>query len=139
MWKLHGLLESIISDKRPQLAVELTKKLNKILEIETKLSISFHLQTDGQNKQMSQELEQYLQFFIDYRQKDWPEWLTTAEFAVNNKTYLTTKISLFIANYSRELRMGADIRRKGKVENVTEYTERIKKIQEEAKVILRKT
>ena len=136
---MHGLLESIISDKRPQLAVELTKKLNKILEIETKLSISFHLQTDGQTKQMSQELEQCLQFFIDYRQKDWPEWLTTAEFAVNNKTYLATKISLFIANYSRELRMGADIRKKGKVENVTEYTERIKKIQEEAKVILRKT
>ena len=129
----------MISDKRPQLAVELTKKLNKILEIETKLSISFHLQTDGQTKQMSQELEQYLQFFIDYRQKDWPEWLTITEFAVNNKTYLATKISLFIANYSRELRMGADIRRKGKVENVTEYTERIKKIQEEAKVILRKT
>jgi len=139
MWKLHGLLESVILDKRPQLVVELTKKLNKILEIETKLSISFHLQTDGQTKQMSQELEQYLQFFIDYRQKDWPEWLTTTEFAVNNKTYLATKISLFIANYSRELRMGADIRRKGKVENVTEYTERIKKIQEEAKVILRKT
>jgi len=139
MWKLHGLLESVILDKRPQLAVELNKKLNKILEIETKLSISFHLQTDGQTKQMSQELKQYLQFFIDYRQKDWLEWLTTAKFAVNNKTYLATKISLFIANYSRELRMGADIRRKGKVENVTEYTERIKKIQEEAKVILRKT
>ena len=37
---------------------------------------------------MNQELEQYFQFFIDYRQKDWPKWLATAEFAVNNKTYL---------------------------------------------------
>jgi len=26
-----------------------------------------------------------------------------AEFAVNNKVHLTTKISLFIVNYSREL------------------------------------
>jgi len=47
VWKLHGLLESVISDKGPQFAAELTKELNKILGIETKLSIAFHLQTDG--------------------------------------------------------------------------------------------
>jgi len=33
-----------------------------------------------------------------------------------------------MANYGRELRIGADIRRKGKVEKVTEFTEKIKKI-----------
>ena len=47
-------------------------------------------------------------------QRDWPEWLVIAEFAVNNKVHLATKVSLFIANYRRELRMGADIRRKRK-------------------------
>ena len=47
---------------------------------------------------------------------------------MNNKTYLTTKISLFITNYSRELRMGVDIRRKEKVEKATEFAERIKKV-----------
>ena len=55
---------------------------------------------------MNQELEQY------HRQKDWPEQLVTAEFVVNNKIYSATKVSLFIANYGRELRIGADIRRK---------------------------
>ena len=34
---------------------------------------------------MNQELEQYLRFFVKYRQRDWPEWLVTAEFTVNNK------------------------------------------------------
>ena len=47
--------------------------------------MAFHLQTDGQTKQMNQKLEQYLQFFVDHRQKDWPEWLALVEFAVNNK------------------------------------------------------
>ena len=51
-----------------------------------------------------------------------------AEFAVNNKIYSATKISLFIVNYGRELRMEVDIRKKGKVEKVTEFVERIKKI-----------
>ena len=35
--------------------------------------MAFHPQTDGQIKRMNQELEQYLRFFVDYRQKDWPE------------------------------------------------------------------
>ena len=33
-----------------------------------------------------------------------------------------------MANYGRELRIGADIRRKEKVENTIEFTERIKKV-----------
>ena len=86
---------------------------------------------------MNQELEQCLQFFIDYRQKDQQEQLAIAEFIVDNKTYLVTKISLFMANYGRELRMGVDIRKKGKVEKTTEFAERMKKIQEEASVALK--
>jgi len=38
----------------------------------------------------------------------------TAEFAVNNKIYSVNKVSLFIANYNREMRIGADIRKKNK-------------------------
>jgi len=39
---------------------------------------------------MNQKLEQYLRMFIDYRQKQWPKWLGTAEFAYNNKAYSST-------------------------------------------------
>jgi len=81
-------------------------------------------------------LEQYLRFFIDYRQKDWPEWLVSAEFAINNKIHSTIKISPFIANYGRELRMGIDLRKKGKIEKVTEFAERMRKVQEEAGAVL---
>ena len=48
VWKLHGLPESIVSDKGPQFVVELTKELNKMLGIKTKLSTVFHPQIDGQ-------------------------------------------------------------------------------------------
>ena len=61
-----------------------------------------------------------------------------AEFTVNNKIYLATKVSLFIADYGRKLRMGVNIRRKGKVEKATEFAERIKKVQEEVGAVLRK-
>ena len=50
IWKLHGLPESIVSDRGPQFAAELTKKLNKMLEIETKLLTAFYSQTNGQTE-----------------------------------------------------------------------------------------
>jgi len=139
VWKLHGLLESIVLDRGPQFAAELTKELNRMLGIKTKLSIAFHPQTDGQTERINQELEQYLQFFIENRQKDWPEWLAAAEFAINNKVHMATKVSPFMANYGKELRMGGDIRRKGKMESVTELVERMKKVHKEAEVALKKT
>ena len=50
IWKLHGLPESMVSDRRLYFAVELTKKLNRMLGIKTKLSIAFHPQTDRQTE-----------------------------------------------------------------------------------------
>ena len=43
-----------------------------------------------------------------------------------------------MVNYRRELRMGADIRRKEKVEKVTEFAERMRKVQEKVEVSLKK-
>ena len=43
MWKLHRLPESIVSDRRLQFAVEIIKELNRMLGIETRLSMSYHL------------------------------------------------------------------------------------------------
>jgi len=53
--------------------VGLIKKLNKILGIETKLSMAFHPKTDKQIKKTNQELEQYLRIYINHRQSNWSE------------------------------------------------------------------
>jgi len=42
VWKLHGLLESIIIDRGVQFAAGMMKELNNILEIATKLSTAYH-------------------------------------------------------------------------------------------------
>ena len=57
---------------------------------------------------------------------------------MNNKVHTATKILPFIVNYGRELRMGGDIRKRGKVEKATEFVERIKKVYKEAGVALKK-
>jgi len=42
VWKLHGLPESIISDRELQFAAGLMRELNGILGIKSKLSMAFH-------------------------------------------------------------------------------------------------
>ena len=84
-------------------------------EIETKLLTVFHPQTNSQTEIINQELE------------------------VNNKIYSATKVSLFMENYGRQLRTEADIRRKRKVERAMEFAERMKKVWEKVRVVLRKT
>ena len=108
-----------------------------MLGIEIKLLTVFYSQIDGQTEEMNYESEQYLRFFINHRQKDWLEQLVSAEFTVNN-TYSATKISLFMANYCRELRMRIDVRCKRRMKKITEFVERMKKIQEEVGAALKK-
>ena len=79
-----------------------------------------------------------MRFFIEHRQKDWPEWLVLAEFVVNNKIHTVMKVSPFMANYGKNLRMEGDIRKKEKVKKATEFVERMKKVQEEAGAALKK-
>ena len=109
-----------------------------MLGIKIKLLTSFHPQTDRQTECMNQELKQYLQIFVDYKQKNWLEWLTLTEFIVNNKIYLVANMFLFIVNYGRKLKIGANIRKKEKVEKITKFAERIKKVQIKTKVALSK-
>ena len=139
VWKLHGLPESVISDRGPQFAAEITKKLNKMLGIETKLSTAYHPETDGQTERTNQELEQYLRMYVNYRQNNWVEWLATAEFVFNNKVHTVTKRSLFQVNYEREPRMGFDIRKKGKNEKAEEFVKEMKERHEEARAALVKS
>ena len=41
---------------------------------------------------------------------------------------MTTKVSLFIVNYSRELRIEVDLRRKEKIKKTMEFAERMRKV-----------
>ena len=62
-----------------------------------------------------------------------------AEFAFNNKMHTATKTSPFQVNYRRELRMGFDIRKKGKNKKAEEFAREMKKRHEEAKAALVKS
>ena len=74
--------------------------------------------------------------YVNHRQNNWAEWLAMAEFAFNNKVHMATKSLLFQVNYGRELRMGFDIRKKGKNEKAEEFAREMKESHEEVRVVL---
>jgi len=113
MWKLHGLLKSVILDRGPQFVTRLIRELNKMLGIETKLSTAYHPQTDRQTEWINQELEQYLRMYVNHRQNNWSEWLATTEFVFNNKVHTATKSLLFKVNYGKEPKISFNIKKKG--------------------------
>lgn len=99
IFRLHGLPDTIVSDRGPQFASEFWTNLCHRLRIEPRLSTAFHPQTDGQTEITNASMEQYLRCYVDYLQDDWPQWLPIAEFAANNQVSESTKMSPFFANY----------------------------------------
>jgi Integrase zinc binding domain/Chromo (CHRromatin Organisation MOdifier) domain len=138
VWKLHGLPNSIISDRGPQFAAAFMKELNKLLGITTKLSMAYHPQMDGRTERMNQEIEQYLHMFVDHHQTNWPKWLAIAEFSYNNKFQSSTLMSPFYANYGYHPCMGIEPRRQVKVQSVDDFLKQLKKVQEETEAALHK-
>jgi transposase InsO family protein len=57
VWKLHGLPNSMLSDRRPQFVAEFMRELYHLLGITISLSTAYHPQLDGQTERVNQELK----------------------------------------------------------------------------------
>jgi len=98
VWRLHGLLKHITSDRELQFASAFSRALNDKLSIGLRISTAHHPQTDGLSKRAIQTLKQYLRIFCYDRQDRWARWLPLAEFAYNS-TSMTHRYSPFRSLY----------------------------------------
>ena len=87
-----------------------TKDLYRLLGIKMNPSTAYHPQTDSQTEHINQEVEQYLQLFVNYHQDDWVEWLPLAKFSYNDKVHSSTGYSPFFLNYGQHPRKSMDPR-----------------------------
>ena len=110
VWRMHGLPNTIVSDRGTQFASQLFQHLCKILKITSKMSTAFHPQTDGQTENANQEMERYLRTYVSQNQDDWDLLLPSAEFAINAAQSESTKLSPFMATRGYEPRMSFDAR-----------------------------
>jgi len=71
IWKLYRVPRKILSDREPQFASKFIKELTKALRTKRMLSMVYHPQIDGQIERINQEIETFLQHYVNYKQDDW--------------------------------------------------------------------
>ena len=109
VFRLHGLPDSIVSDRGPQFAADFWRYLCSCLGIATRLSTAFHPQTDGQTERINASMEEYLRAHVNYLQDDWVQYLALAEFAANNQESTTTGASPFFATSGNNPRVDFEL------------------------------
>ena len=98
----------------------------KVLGTKRKLSTAYHLQTDGQTERINQEIGTFLQYYVNYKQDDWTEWLAMAEFTYNDKRHIVTGKTPFKLNFRRHPWKG-DLMVQMEIPQVEEFMKNIQK------------
>jgi len=116
------------------------KELCSQLGIERNPSTAYYPQTDSQTERVNQELEQYLRLYCNYRQNDWVEWLSIAEFSYNNQIHSSTGQSPFMINLGHHPNIGGNTNSSIEDSPGTEqFLKTIKEIRSGVEMALKKT
>ena len=86
--------------------MEFTWELYWLLGVKLAATTAYHPQGDEQMERVNQELEQYLQLFINERQDDWDELLPLAKFQYNNHVHSATQQTPFMLDTGQHPQMG---------------------------------
>ena len=99
--KLHGMSQSIVSDRDPIFISKFWQEFFKMLCTQLKMSSAYHPQMDGQFEVVNHCVEQYLRCFIYQQPRQWSTFLPWAELWYNTAYHSSTGMTPFQALYGR--------------------------------------
>ncbi|CAI7907852.1 unnamed protein product, partial [Closterium sp. NIES-53] len=100
--RLHGVLDSIFSDRDPRFTSKFWKQLFALFGTRLAMLSAYHPYSDGQTEHVNQTLEQILRNITMHDAAAWDKKLSMAEFAYNNTHHSSTGMSPFFALYSQQ-------------------------------------
>jgi len=106
--RLHGVPDSILSDRDPRFTAHFWRSFWKQLGSTLTMSTAYHPQTDGQTERANRTLEEMLRAYVNFHQSDWDSHLSTLEMAYNNSKQVSTGFSPYYMNYGQEMRLPLD-------------------------------
>lgn len=81
--KLHGVPQSIITDRDLIFISSFWLELFKVLGVKSKLSTFYHPQTDGQTERVNRCIEMYLRCMTGQKPNEWANWIPMAKWWYN--------------------------------------------------------
>lgn len=99
VYKLHGLPNTIVSDRDPIFTSLFWQELFKLMGTELCLSTAYHPQSDGQTEIVNKCLENYLMCMCGDCPKQWGTWLSLAEWWYNSSYHSSIKTTPYYAVY----------------------------------------
>ncbi|KAM1133241.1 hypothetical protein ACFX19_043220 [Malus domestica] len=101
IFKLHGMPNSIISDRDPVFMSKFWKEFFTIQGSKLCFSSSYHPQTNGQTEVLNRCLETYLRCFCSLQPRRWAIWLSWAEWSYNTGYHTATKMTPYEIVYGQ--------------------------------------
>jgi len=103
IWPLHGLPESIVSDRDTRFTSKFWTSRMHLLQVKLHLSTAFYPEIDWQTERVNQTREYYLRSYCSYQHHDWVSLWPFAEHAYNTSMSGSTKACPFEINYGFSL------------------------------------
>src|ERR1700676_1452144 len=97
--RLHGLPESIVSDRDPKFTSRFWSETHRILGTKLVMSTAFPPQMDGASERANRSIGQILRTMVEPNQTDWVEKLPLVEFAINSNISSSSGFAPFELNY----------------------------------------
>ncbi len=95
VFRLHGLLMDVVSDRGPQFVSKFWQEFCKLLGTTVSLSSGFHPQSNGQTERANQYLERVLRCLVSKNPSSWSQQLSMVEYAHNSLPVSSMGISPF--------------------------------------------
>lgn len=99
MFRIHGLLVDVVSDKGPPFVFLFWKEFCQQIGASTSLSSGFHPQTNGQCERDNQDLERALHCLTSQNPISWSQQLSWVEYAHNSLPVASTYVPIFVFNW----------------------------------------